>query len=368
MARAGLGPSWECLFANDFDPKKAATYINNWGPNEMYCGDVASIKPTDLRGTPDLVWASFPCQDLSLAGDGKGLEGERSGSFWPFWELIQTISREGRKPKAIVLENVVGTITSRGGKDFTALCSALREMDFQFGALVVDAALYLPQSRPRLFIIAVDKSVPQSTEIVSIEPNRDFHTKRLCDAALGLPNNLRDNWVWWQLKRPPKRNSHLSDFIETNPIDVNWNSKEQTQKLLSMMSDVNRRKLALASTSGKLEVGTVYRRTRKNADGEKLQRAEVRFDGVAGCLRTPAGGSSRQTIILVKGKEIKTRLLSGRETARLMGLPEDYQLPESYNETYHLTGDGLAVPVVSAISEQILLPILREHGLSTRAA
>ena len=106
------------------------------------------------------------------------------------------------------------------------------------------------------------------------------------------------------------------------------------------------------------------------------------FQGARGCapgppgssgapqdhLRTPAGGSSRQTIILVKGKEIKTRLLSGRETARLMGLPEDYQLPESYNETYHLTGDGLAVPVVSAISEQILLPILREHGLSTRAA
>ena len=113
-----------------------------------------------------------------------------------------------------------------------------------------------------------------------------------------------------------------------------------------MMSDLNRSKVEAAKKSGKRMVGGVYRRTRHDALGRKVQRAEVRFDDIAGCLRTPAGGSSRQTIIVVEGPEVRTRLISPRETARLMGLPDTYKLPDNYNEAYHLTGDGLAVPVV----------------------
>jgi DNA (cytosine-5)-methyltransferase 1 len=105
-------------------------------------------------------------------------------------------------------------------------------------------------------------------------------------------------------------------------------------------------------------VGGVYRRTRHDAFGRKVQRAEVRFDDIAGCLRTPAGGSSRQTIIVVEGPEVRTRLISPRETARLMGLHERYKLPDNYNEAYHLTGDGLAVPVVRHLSHHIFSPIL----------
>ena len=70
MARAGLGPDWQCLFANDFDPKKAAAYRANWGGEELWCGDVAEVRADALPGHADLVWASFPCQDLSLAGNG----------------------------------------------------------------------------------------------------------------------------------------------------------------------------------------------------------------------------------------------------------------------------------------------------------
>ncbi|MDR3716047.1 MAG: DNA cytosine methyltransferase [Puia sp.] len=83
MARAGLGDEWRCLFANDFDEKKASSYRANWGAEHLTVKDVAKVKVEALPGQADLAWASFPCQDLSLAGDGAGLKGHRSGSFWP---------------------------------------------------------------------------------------------------------------------------------------------------------------------------------------------------------------------------------------------------------------------------------------------
>lgn len=95
MARAGLGSSWHCLFANDFDRKKGETYRANWGSEALHIGDVRAVKPEQLPGHADLVWASFPCQDLSLAGAGAGLAGERSGTFWPFFDIVQSCARKG---------------------------------------------------------------------------------------------------------------------------------------------------------------------------------------------------------------------------------------------------------------------------------
>ena len=92
MARAGLGDRWRCQFANDFDQKKTATYALNWGDDNLVCGDVRNVTTGDLTGIADLVWASFPCQDLSLAGGGGGLKGERSGTFWPFWRLMTALA------------------------------------------------------------------------------------------------------------------------------------------------------------------------------------------------------------------------------------------------------------------------------------
>jgi DNA (cytosine-5)-methyltransferase 1 len=123
-----------------------------------------------------------------------------------------------------------------------------------------------------------------------------------------------------------------------------------------MMSDVNLAKIEEAKRAGRKMVGTLYRRTRYQ-NGVKIQRAEARFDEIAGCLRTPAGGSSRQYVLMVDKGRVRSRLMSARETARLMGLPDEYILPENYNEAYHLTGDGVVVSVVQYISEHFLKPL-----------
>ncbi len=369
MARAGLGDGWKCLFANDFDHKKGMSYQANWGAGgELTIGDVKDVRAADLPGVADLVWGSFPCQDLSLAGVGAGLKGERSGTFYPFWDVIKGLIADGRAPALIALENVCGTLTSHGGQDFQAICRSFADSGYRYGALVMNASLFVPQSRPRLFVIGVRDDIDIDPALLAPGPVAPFHTRGLCAAAQAVADDAKGAWLWWNVPVPPHRNSTFADLVEDNPASVQWHTPAETAQLLTMMSPLNRAKLSAAMRAERRMVGGVYKRTRLDERGMKVQRAEVRFDDVAGCLRTPAGGSSRQTILVVDGADIRSRLISSRETARLMGLPDEYKLPKNYNEAYHLTGDGVAVPVVRYLAAYLLEPLLGLAAAQQRAA
>ena len=365
MARAGLGASWRCLFANDFDAMKVATYEANWGSGDIKRGDVAALTLADLPAEiVDLSWASFPCQDLSLAGDYRGLGRERddaktrSGTFWPFWKLMRGLVQKDRAPRAIVLENVYGCLTSRGGKDFAAIAAALAGAGYRFGAVVINAVHFVPQSRPRVFFIAIRKGETIPRELIAEGPQASWHPAALVGAHAAMTREAKREWLWWNVPTPAVRNIGFADLIEDNPTGVAWHTAAETKYLLGLMSHLNRDKVARAGKTGRRMVGAVYRRTRPDENGVKRQRAEIRFDDISGCLRTPAGGSSRQTILLVEGKTIRSRLLSPREAARLMGLDDGYLLPARYNEAYHVCGDGVCAPVVRHIAERILEPML----------
>ena len=368
MARAGLGSGWRCLFANDFDHKKSRAYQRNWGSDVLKVEDVRKLSASNLPGQADLAWASFPCQDLSLAGGGAGLRGDRSGTFWPFWDLMSDLITERRKPTVIVLENVCGTLTSHDGRDFAAICGALRRGGYQYGALVVDAALFVPQSRPRLFIVAVRDDIEVPPGVQRDVPSGLWHTKALRAAYGKLSFADQQSWIWWSLPEPPARSVRLADLIEDEPDSVAWHSPGETRRLLGMMSEINRAKVQRAQAQHRSIVGAIYKRTRRDARGRKVQRAEVRFDGVAGCLRTPAGGSSRQLVMVVRGDSVRSRLMSSRETARLMGLPDTYELSQNYNEAYHLTGDGVVVPVVRYLAAHLLEAVLASAGQTSELA
>jgi len=378
MARAGLGQAWRCLFANDFDEKKVSAYEANWGVGDIILADIASLTVSHLPGaTVDLAWASFPCQDLSLAGSYRGLGRERdstltrSGTFWPFWKLVRGLVERDVAPRTIVLENVYGCLTSHGGKDFAAIASALAESDYRVGAAVINAAHFVPQSRPRVFFIAIHKDESVPAPLIAEGPQENWHPAALVETHASMTHAAKQGWIWWNIPRPLERNLAFADVIEESPTSVKWNAPAYTNYILDLMSPLNRKKVAEAMKSGHRIIGAVYRRTRPDESGVKRQRAEVRFDDVAGCLRTPAGGSSRQTILVVEGKSVRSRLLSPREAARLMGLGDDYALPERYNDAYHVCGDGVCVPVVRHIAEHILEPTLgraRRRSLSRRSS
>ena len=365
MARAGLGEGWNCLFANDFEPMKGRAYRENWGgAHDLLVEDVNKVSSSQLPGEADLVWASFPCQDLSLAGSYKGIghwqdkEQTRSGTFWVFWRLMRSLIEEERAPKIIVLENVYGVLTSNDGRDFSAIGSAFSGAGYRFGAMVVDARHFVPQSRPRVFIVGVRPDVQVPGLLLATGPIPTWHPGRMVEAHKALSNEAKKNWIWWNLAVPAPREKNFVDIIEDAPGGVQWDSPERTQQLLNMMSEANKKKVREAQKAGRKVVGGVYKRTRLDESGAKVQRAEVRFDDIAGCLRTPAGGSSRQSILLVDGKKIRSRLLSPREAARLMGLPDTYRLPNNYNDAYHIAGDGVAVPAVRYLAQHIFEPLL----------
>ncbi|WP_033919812.1 DNA cytosine methyltransferase [Sphingomonas sp. 37zxx] len=376
MARAGLGSDWQCVFANDFSEMKAKVYTDNWGAGHFHPGDIAAVSTENLPGRADLAWASFPCQDLSLAGGMRGLgdasatAATRSGTFWPFWSLMTKLQDDKRGPRVIVLENVVGAITSKQGRDFEAICRVLADAKYRFGAMVVDAKWFLPQSRPRLFFVAIaqDQFVPG--HVIHAEHDPLWHPASLRAAVGQLPKASRKQWLWWKLPQPSARKLGLADLIEDEPTGCAWHSPQQTKQLLAMMAPLHQQKLEAARATGAKRVGGVYKRTRLDHAGVKRQRAEVRFDDIAGCLRTPAGGSSRQLIIVVEGRTTRSRLLSPREAARLMGLSDQYRLPDRYNDAYHVAGDGVCVPVVRHLERHLLSEILaaNERGALASAA
>src|SRR6185437_3004770 len=256
MARLGLGDGWACCFANDFDPAKAAAYRANFADaaDHFHEGDVWALDARDLPGTVDLAWASSPCQDVSLAGARAGLTGARSGAFFGFWRLVEALAAERRAPRTVVIENVVGLLSSDGGADFAALAAALAAQGYCFGALEIDAARLLPQSRPRVFVIATRTSPP--AHLTGASP---FHTRAVQAAAAGLPPGLAQRWIWWRLAAPPPRNADLAAVLE--PDDhVAWHSPERTACWLALMSPLHRARLDARAACQERAVGAVFRR------------------------------------------------------------------------------------------------------------
>lgn len=349
LVRLALDPPWNCVWANDNDPKKADVYTSNFGRREFLLEDVAAVSGDALPQHAKMAWASFPCQDISLAGWRRGMVAPRSGTFWAFWRVMRELQKTGNRPPLVVIENVPGLLHTG---NFTALAEALAGLDMQFGAVLADAVWFLPQSRPRVFVIAVDSQVDCGAFVVDAPGSDAWFPKSILAAKASLPNDVSTLWRWWKLELPRKNPLEIQSMIEEEPAGVEWHSPEKTRRLLNMMTPRNMEKVREATSQRSQTVGFLYRRMR---DG--VQRAEARFDGVAGCLRTPQGGSSRQTVILVEDGQVRMRLLSPREAARLMGVPDSFRLPSRYNDAYKAVGDGVAVPVVRWLSDALLIPL-----------
>lgn len=333
------------IWANDICTKKKAVYVANHGSDHFYLASITEVKGENLPVAP-LAWASFPCQDLSLAGHTQGIHGLRSGLVW---EWLRVMDEMHRRPPVLVAENVVGLLSASGGAHYRALHNALTHRGYKVGAMVIDAIHWLPHSRPRVFVVAVEANAFIPKELSSITPTW-LHPEIVCRVAKGL-----DHWIWWNMPKPPPRQLTLADIIEWSAPFADPKTEENNLRLISPKS-LN---LLRILPKNNVFVAPGYRRTRAGK-----QVLELRFDNIAGCLRTPQGGSSRQTLIIYDKGELHSRLLTIRETARLMGAPETYQIPGTYNDGYKAMGDGVAAPVARWLATNLLLPLLEDYGLN----
>ncbi len=334
LVAEGLKPYFKAAWANDNCAKKQAVYQANHS-GSFLLDTVENVRGKDLPEAA-LSWASFPCQDLSLAGNMGGLDAERSGLVW---QWLRVVDEMPHKPRILVAENVVGLVAAEQGAHYRRLHEELVARGYKVGALLLDALHWLPQSRPRIFVVAVDARL----DVRAFESSHPTwaHSKAVVNAALGL-----QGWAWWKLPMPAERSLNLADVLE---LDAETDSAAKQAHVLSLISQNHKAQLKAADG---FDAFPAYRRTR---DGK--QCLELRFDGIAGCLRTPRGGSSRQTIVLRANGALKTRLLTARETARLMGAPDSYQLPGSYNDAYKAMGDAVAVPAVTYLARWLLAPL-----------
>lgn len=353
LMRLGLeAAGWSVAFANDIDEDKFAMYRTQFADAEDHfvLDDIHRLNAAAIP-TVGLATASFPCNDLSLAGMRSGLGGQQSSAFWGFTRILEEMG--DRRPPLVLLENVAGFLTSNKGADIREALLALNRIGYAVDIVMIDAERFVPQSRVRLFVIgSLESKGPSQVRETASFYQSAVRPRGIADFIFAHPEI---HWSIRWLPSPPQRSISLSDILETLPEDSDfWWSKERTDYLVSQMSEKHAAKLQTMREGDALSYGTVFRRVRN-----KRSMAELRTDGVAGCLRTPRGGSGRQILVAAGKGTVRARLLTPRECARLMGA-DNFKIETTLNKALFGFGDAVCIPVIAWLAEQYLNPLACE--------
>ncbi|MGR6090400.1 DNA cytosine methyltransferase [Brevibacterium sp. CSND-B09] len=347
LARIGLeSAGFKVSWANDFAPDKKSMYESQFvdDVSGYVSQDIATIEAAQLPRGASLAWASSPCTDLSLAGTRSGLRGTQSGTFWHLIRILEDLGED--RPSLVVLENVTGLATSHGGDDISAAIRAFNSLGYSVDVLSIDARRFVPQSRPRLFLVGAQVPPQHSEEVSTLRP--DWLQWIFDDPTLVTHKAL--------LPEPPELLAEgLENVIELVPAaDERWWGAERTSAFVDSLSSVQLERLNAFLNDPTIRYRTAYRRTRK---GNAVW--EMRPDDIAGCLRTARGGSSKQAVVQVGGGRVRVRWMTPLEYARLMGAG-DYNLGGlRASQILFGFGDAVAVPVVRWLGEHYLRPLIR---------
>lgn len=347
LVRLGLeAAGWRVLFANDISAKKHAMYARAFSDSQdCLVSDIFDLHPDQIPLTT-LATCAFPCTDLSLAGKQEGIHaGKQSSAFWGFIKLLE--AQSSAAPALVLLENVMGWLNAQDGRDFRTVIAALNTLGYRCDVFTVDALHFTPQSRPRVFVVGTRHGEAQGIEGV-LTRSKALAPERLKTA---VTSNADLAWHWFPTPEPPPRHrSGLSEIVETLPDDdPRWWSAHEVSRHLAMMSPDHRAHVEHLTAGFWPVYRTMYRRMRQGQ-----QRAELRNDDIAGCLRTASGGSARQMIVRAGMGEVRMRHMTSREYARLQGVPDTYPIEVRETDALNGFGDAVCVPVISWIARHIL--------------
>jgi DNA (cytosine-5)-methyltransferase 1 len=339
LVREAIEPlGWDCLFANDIAHDKAKMYVDRFGADHLAVQDINELTLADLPPDLDLLTASFPCIDLSLAGNRRGLAGDHSSAVWPFIELTAELVNTGAVPQALLLENVTGFVTSHGGQDLAEVCTQIGKLGYLIDLVVVDARWFTPQSRPRLFVIAIREDLiaqplPPTDEVTRL---RTTAIRRFQAAHRQIP------FVEIALPEPPQSSSkRLVQILDSVPThDDSWWAEDRVKALMDGMNERHAYRVGELTLGMRDGVSTMYRRVRQ---GRTV--GELRSDQIAGCLRTANGGSSVQFLVDCRSGRPRIRPLTGREYARLQGAGH-FPISVGRRQAQIGFGDAVCVPAV----------------------
>lgn len=346
---------WSEVYALDYNIEKKKMYEAHFGKGHYHVEDIHTVPVNNI---PDvmLAHASFPCTDTSVAGSREGLLGKESSAFWAFVRVLKEMG--DRKPPLVLLENVEGFLTSRKGEDLREALRSLCDLGYSIDLILIDAAHFVPQSRVRLFIVG------SQTPELQDELEQEIVLQKSTQAR---PNKIRKfirahtdvRWLLRELPPLPSRTTRLADIMDH---DAEWWPRHRSEYLFNQMHQHHKVQINHMMQGDDWSYGTVFRRMR-HREGLMQSTAELRSDGIAGCLRTPKGGSARQILVRAGKGTFDARLLNGRECARLMGA-DDYYLDHSLalNQALFGFGDAVCVPVIEWLATNYLNPLAEETG------
>jgi DNA (cytosine-5)-methyltransferase 1 len=360
LVRMGLeSAGFEVSWSNDIEADKRDMYVRHFDDgaqprkHEFYLDDIGAVSASDLPADLALAWASFPCTDLSLAGSRAGLAGKSSGTFWQFTRIIGELP-PAKRPPVVALENVVGLATSHGGDDLAAAVRELNELGYSVDVLTLDARRFVPQSRPRLFLVGALDPPDDSPE-----PNSELRPDWL-QAVYG-DTTLRTHRAALPAPPAPLTKGLGASVERLRRTDDRWWGLERASAFVDSLSDIQAARTELLRKGKRISYRTAYRRTRNG-----VAVWEVRPDDIAGCLRTARGGSSKQAVVKLGKGRLQVRWMTSVEYARLMGAGE-YRLDGiRTNQALFGFGDAVCVPVVAWLAENYLGPLV-EGRMASRS-
>lgn len=291
----------KCVFSSEWNAYSQKTYFANFG--DMPFGDITKeVTKSYIPEHFDVLCAGFPCQPFSIAGVSKkkslgretGFKDKTQGTL--FFDVADIISRH--RPKAFFLENVKNLTSHDKGNTFRVIKETLEELRYTVHALVMDGQTYVPQHRERIMIVGFNKDVFDGKEVFTFpeqhEANRSV--KEILDPNINPKYTLSDK-LW----------AYLQNYAEKH-------------------------------------------RAKGNGFGFGL----VDLNGITRTLsaRYYKDGSE---ILIPQGEGKNPRRLSPRECARLMGYPDQYRIDRvSDVQAYRQCGNSVIVPLITAVSEQII--------------
>lgn len=351
MAEALEPRGFEVKWANDIEKAKRDLYVANRpiAAGRFHLGDVRVVTGADMPTPVELATASFPCVDLSLAGNRKGLAGEQSGMFWEFARVLEEMGEA--RPRVALLENVHGFATSRGGKDLRAALQRMDQLGYSCDVVAINARHFVPQSRPRMFVVGIRGELPPGAHS-SVPPVSDIRPVWV-QAVHAANSDLRMHYI--DLPTLPVGPADLRGIVQRlDAKDDRWWDEVRTREFCDSLSPVQAERLETLRVAGRTTWRTAYRRTRNG-----VATWEIRADGIAGCLRTTGGGSSKQALVQVGRGQVMVRWMTPLEYARLMGAGSYRTKAGTDNQALFGFGDAVVVDVIGWLADHYLLPVLR---------
>ena len=291
----------KCVFSSEWNAYSQKTYFSNFG--DMPFGDITKeVTKSYIPEKFDVLCAGFPCQPFSIAGVSKkkslgretGFKDKTQGTL--FFDVADIISRH--RPKAFFLENVKNLTSHDKGNTFRVIYDTLKELRYSVHYLVMDGKTYVPQHRERIMIVGFDEDVYGGKETFTFPEQHEATrcVKEILDPNIDSKYTLSDK-LWAYLQNYAEKHREKGNGFGYGLVDLNGITRTLSARYYK--------------------------------DGSE--------------------------ILIPQGKGKNPRRLSPRECARLMGYPDAYRIDRvSDVQAYRQCGNSVIVPLITAVSEQII--------------